>query len=138
MLKLDRIHKTHDEAGSFNAQVNLFGFIDDHVFLTKSGDAGVILSVRGVDYECLDSTSVDTLTKRLESAFKIFDEKCRIYQYLFKRNHPPVPYQAYDNPVVNAAIENRIAYLRGKADSLYSLAIYYVIVFDGAAIAQRS
>lgn len=42
------------EADSFNAQINLFGFIDDQLFLTKSGDAGVVLSVGGVDYECLD------------------------------------------------------------------------------------
>jgi len=131
MLKLNRIHKIYNQAGSFNEQVNLFGFIDDQVFLTKSGDTGVVLSVRGVDFECLDSTSVDTLTKRLESAFKIFDEKCRIYQYLFKRNYAEVPYETHDNPVVNAAIENRIAHLRGKADSLYSLAIYYVILFEG-------
>ena len=70
MLRLNRVHKIYDQAGSFNEQVNLFGFIDDQVFLTKSGDTGVIVRVGGVDYECLDSTSVDTLTKRLESAFK--------------------------------------------------------------------
>jgi type IV secretion/conjugal transfer VirB4 family ATPase len=131
MLKLSRIHKAYQQAGSFNEQVNLLGFIDDQVFLTKSGDTGVVLRVSGVDYECLDSTSVDTLTKRLESAFKMFDERCRIYQYLFKRNCAEVPYEGHHNPVVNAAIENRIAHLRGKADSLYSLAIYYVILYEG-------
>lgn len=92
MFRLDRIGKDYREAGSFNEQVNLFGFIDDQVFLTKSGDAGVVLSVRGVDYECLESSAIDNLTKRLESAFRIFDEKCRVYQYLFKRNHEQIPY----------------------------------------------
>ena len=31
------------------------------------------------------------------------------------------PIGAIENPVVNAAIENRIAYLQSKADSLYAL-----------------
>ena len=131
MFRLDHVTKSYDEAGSFNEQINLFGFIDDQVFLTKSGDAGVVLSVAGVDYECLDSASIDSFTKRLESAFKLFDEKCRVYQYLFKRNYAEVPYQTYANPIVNAAIESRIAYLRSKAESLYSLKIYYVILFEG-------
>jgi len=73
MFKLARVTEAFDEAASFNEQINLFGFIDDQVFLTKSGDAGVVLSVAGVDYECLDSASIDSLTKRLESAFKVFD-----------------------------------------------------------------
>lgn len=131
MFRLDRIARDYREAGSFNEQVNLFGFIDDKIFLTKSADVGVVLEVRGVDYECLKSSAVDNLTKRLESAFRIFDEQCRVYQYLFKRNHEQIPYQTYGSPVIDAAIESRIAFLRGKAESLYSLRIYFVILFEG-------
>lgn len=131
MFRLDRIDKQYREAGSFNEQVNLFGFVDDQVFLTKSGDAGVVLEVRGVDYECLESLAIDNLTKRLESAFRIFDEKCRVYQYLFKANGERIPYQTYGSPVVDAAIENRIEFLQRKAQSLYSLKIYFVILFEG-------
>jgi type IV secretion/conjugal transfer VirB4 family ATPase len=131
MFRRDRIDKAWREAGSFNEQVNLFGFIGDQVFLTKSGDTGVVLEVRGVDYECLESAAIDNLTKRLESAFRIFDERCRVYQYLFKANGEQIPYQTYGSPVVDAAIENRIAFLRGKAESLYSLKIYFVILFEG-------
>lgn len=69
MFKLERALKPYREAGSLNEQVNLFGFIDDHTFLTKSGDVGVVLAVAGVDYECLASADVDNYTKRLESAF---------------------------------------------------------------------
>jgi len=131
MFKLARVTEEYDEAASFNEQINLFGFIDDQVFLTKTGDVGVVLAVAGVDYECLDSANIDNLTKRLESAFKLFDANCRVYQYLFKRNHAEIPHQTYANPIVNAAIENRIAHLRSKADSLYSLQIYYLILFEG-------
>ncbi len=131
MFRLDRIDKAWREAGSFNEQVNLFGFIEDQVFLTKSGDTGVVLEVRGVDYECLEASAIDNLTKRLESAFRIFDEKCRVYQYLLKANGEQIPYQTYGSPVVDAAIESRIEFLRGKAESLYSLRIYFVILFEG-------
>ncbi len=131
MLRLQRIFKNYAETGSLNEQVNLYGFIDEQVFLTKTGDLGVVLEVHGVDYECLDTASVDNLTKRLESALKLFDEKFRIYQYLFKRNNETIPFKTYDNPIVNTAIQNRVAYLAGKANELFSLKICYVILFEG-------
>ena len=34
--------------------IPLYGFVDDGVFLTKSGALGVVLALEGVDYECLD------------------------------------------------------------------------------------
>src|SRR5207244_3275392 len=76
MLKLKRIFKNYEETGSLNEQVNLYGFVDSHMFLTKTGDLGVVVEVRGVDYECLDQTTLASLTKRLESAFKLLREAC--------------------------------------------------------------
>src|SRR5581483_1242304 len=73
---------------------------------------------------------IDNYTKRLESAFKILDDKCRVYQYLFKGSDPAIPYKNHQNPIVNAAIENRITYLRGKAKSLYGLTIYFVVLLE--------
>jgi type IV secretion system protein TrbE len=131
MLRFERIYKNYSETGSFNEHVNLYGFIDSHVFLTKSGELGVVLEVRGVDYECLDVGSIDTLTKRLESALKLFDDNYRIYQYLFKRTNARLPYKLYNNPIVDTAIKNRVAYLAQKADTLFSLTIYYVIFLEG-------
>jgi type IV secretion system protein TrbE len=131
MLKLHRIFKNYQETGSFNEQVNLYGFIDSNVFLTKTGDLGVVLEVHGVDYECLDGNALDGITKRFESALKLFDDKYRIYQYLFKRNNETIPYRVYGKPIVDAAIKNRVAYFAGKSDNLFSLSIYYVILFEG-------
>ena len=130
MFKLRRTFGEYEEAGSFNGQINLLGFIDEHAFLTKSGDLGVVLSVGGVDYECLATSDIDHCTKRLEAAFKLFDENCRVYQYLLKRNGVAIPHRRYDNPVVSAAIESRIAYLESKSESLYGLEIYYVVVLE--------
>jgi type IV secretory pathway VirB4 component len=131
VFRLDRALKPYRESGSLNDQINLFGFIDEQVFLTKSGDVGVMLGVQGVDYEGLASSEIDHYTKRLESALKIFDEKCRVYQYLFKRNGETVSCGTHENPVVNAAIRNRAAFLQAQAENLYSLAIYYAVLMEG-------
>jgi type IV secretion/conjugal transfer VirB4 family ATPase len=137
MFRLDRIDKAYREAGSLNERLNLFGFIDDEVFLTKSGEVGVVLRVEGVDYEGLDSPAVDQVAKRLEAALRIFDEHCRVYQYLFKRNGVPIPFQTYGSPVVDTAIRNRMEFLKAKADSLYSLEIYYAVLYEGFRHQQR-
>src|ERR1700734_2065661 len=132
MLRLKRIFKNYDETGSLNEQINLYGFIGPNVFLTKSGEVGVILEVRGVDHECLDARSVDGFTKRLEAGLKLFDENYCIYQYLFKRNNETIPYQVYGNPIVDLAIRTRIAYLQDKSDNLFSLSVYFVFTYQGA------
>jgi type IV secretion/conjugal transfer VirB4 family ATPase len=132
VLKLARIVRNYQEAGALNGQINLYGFLSDQVFLTKSGDLGLILEVRGVDYECLDGATIDALTKRIESAFRLFDENYRIYQYLFKRNNPGIPYRLHGNAVVDAAISNRISYLNSKSDKLFTLSLYYVVLFEGS------
>jgi type IV secretion/conjugal transfer VirB4 family ATPase len=137
MLRLRRIFKNYQETGSLAEQVNLYGFIGPETFLTKSGETGVVLEVHGVDYECLDQAAIDGLTKRLESALKLFDENCRLYQYLFKRNNQTIPYQLYANPVVDAAIENRITYLRAKAGTLFALSVYYVVLYQRSQTSER-
>ncbi len=131
MFKVKQIGKDYREAAALCTQINLFGFVDEEVFLTKSGDVGMVFDVEGVDYECLDTTTIENLTRRLTAALRIFDEKCRVYQYLFKRNQEQIPFKSYADPVVNAAIENRVAYLKAKSDSLYSLQIYYVVLYEG-------
>jgi type IV secretion system protein TrbE len=137
MLNLKRVFKNYEETGSLNAMVNLFGFIGPEVFLTKSGEVGIILEVQGVDYECLDQPTLDALTKRLESALRLFDENYRVYQLLFKRNRQPIPHTYCGKPVVDAAIRNRVAYFAEKADSLFSLSIVFVALCP-ALTARRS
>jgi type IV secretion system protein VirB4 len=137
MFNLRRLFKNYKETGSFNEQISPQGFIDENLFLTKAGDLGAVLEARGVDFECLDGDSVDGFTKRLESALKLFDEKFRVYQYIFRVNNQAIPHKLYGNPVVNTAISNRIAYLASKADKLFSLSIYYVVLFEGFRYRRR-
>lgn len=136
MLNLKRVFKNYNESGALNAHVNLFGFLDENVFLTKTGDQGIVLEVSGVDYECLDDATVDALTKRLESALRVFDENYRVYQYLFKRNRPAIPHKLYGNPLVDTAVRNRVSYLAEKAERLYSLSLYFVVLLEGLRSAE--
>ena len=132
MLRMDRIIKPWRDAASLNAHINLYGFWDDHAFLTKSGDLGSILRVSGVDYESLDHAEQETTVKRLESALKSFGPGFHVYQYLFKTNRPTIPFAHYDDPLIDNAVEQRRAYFEQKSDRLFQIEIFYAIVVEGA------
>ena len=68
MFKIEHITNDWQEAGAFMAQVNLYGFWDEHCFLTKSGDLGCALKIGGIDAEGLDHAGRDYVVKRLEAA----------------------------------------------------------------------
>ena len=131
MVKIEHITKDWREAGSFPAQVNLYGLWDEHSFLTKTGDLGAVLKIGGIDYESLDHAGRDYAVKRLEAALRSLDDKCRLYQILFRHNRPAIPHAEYDSPLVRAAVEQRSAFLQSKADRLYSIEIYWVVMVDG-------
>ena len=61
MLKLSKIVKNYRQTGALSENVSVYGFLDEHVFLTKAGDLGMVLNVEGVDYECLDHKQTDLL-----------------------------------------------------------------------------
>jgi len=132
MLRIDSITKDWKEAGSFPAQINLYGFWDEHAFLTKSGDIGTVLKIGGIDYESLDHAGRDYAVKRLEAALRTLDDRCRLYQILFRHNRPPIPHAKYTNPLVRAAVEQRATFLESKADHLYSTEIVWVVMIDGS------
>jgi type IV secretory pathway VirB4 component len=132
MLRVDAIMKDWREAGSFAAQLNLYGFWDEHCFLTKTGDLGAVLEVGGIDYESLDHAGRDYAVKRLEAALRSLDDKTRLYQVLFKHNCPEIMSAEYDNPLVRAAVEQRMVFLQASSASLYSIEIFWVVMIDGS------
>jgi type IV secretion system protein VirB4 len=132
MFKIDTITKDWKEAGAFMAQVNLYGFWDEHCFLAKSGDLGCALKIGGIDAEGLDHAGRDYVVKRLEAALRSLDEKTRLYQVLFRHNCPEIPHAEYTNPLVRAAAEQRAAFLNTKSDRLYSIEIFWIILADGS------
>ena len=130
MLRVSRIVKDYSEAGAMNALIGLYGFVDEHCFLTKGGDLGLVFRVLGVDGECLDHAQLDQVARRFEAAARILNENFRVYQYLLKRDGAALPQRSYDNPVVEEAIRNRIDFLAGKREQLYSLDIYSVLLYE--------
>src|SRR2546422_2533740 len=131
MINLAKLFKDYNDTGALNEYINLYGFVADNVFLTKSGDLGVVIQVDGIDYECLDQNTLDNVTRRFEAAVRGFGEQYRIHQYLFKRNNETIPHQLYDNELVNQAIQNRSTYLASRSEELCSIQIYYVILYHG-------
>jgi type IV secretory pathway TrbD component len=132
MLRLDKVIKPWKESAALNDHINLYGFWNETAFLTKSGDLGMVLSVPGVDYESLDRSEQEYAVKRLEAALKAFGPGFHVYQYLFKSNRPDIPFARYDDPIVEAAIDQRRKFFEAKRDHLYQVEIFYCILLEGA------
>jgi type IV secretion system protein VirB4 len=128
MMPLARIVKDYVSTGALNSVVNLYGFVDDQVFLTKSGDLGVVLALDGVDDECLDPDQRETVTRRFEVALRVLDESMRLSQYVLKRNRVPVPHTPVADPAVDALIARRHRGLSQKSADLYTVALYGVLI----------
>ena len=74
MQSIRKVIKTWQDAGELNANINLYGFVADDVFMTKTGDLGMALECRGVDHESFDSDEQQYAVRRLESALKAFGD----------------------------------------------------------------
>ncbi|HWB83492.1 MAG TPA: hypothetical protein VG675_05100 [Bryobacteraceae bacterium] len=131
MVKFSRIIRDHRDCRAVNALLNIHCAVDEHTFLAKGGELLRVLRAKGVDYECLDHSQLDRVARRFESAVRNFSADFRIYQVLLKRDHAPLPYRHYENAVVEAAIQDRIEYLRRNSESLYTLDLFLVFCYEG-------
>ena len=131
MMRLQRILRDHQDAGSVNSLIALCGFVDRDVFLTKAGHVGIVFRLAGVDYECLDESSRRDVVHRFEAALRVLDEQCRVYQYLCKRRVPPIDVASCEQPIVNDAVQRRAAYLNERRSELYELDLHLVLVYEG-------
>ncbi len=80
MVRTARILKDYREAGTVSGLLALWGFVDEHAFLTKAGALGVVYHLEGADYECLDHLERRTIAHRFERALRSLDESFRVYQ----------------------------------------------------------
>ena len=130
MMKVVRIFKDYRESGALSALVGVDSAIDDYTFLLKNGGLMSVIAVNGIDDECLDASEIDRIARRFEGAVRVLDENVRLYQYLIKRNNASISARSYRDPVLQKVISSRLGYLQAKADNLYSLEIYFVIVCE--------
>src|SRR2546428_3425018 len=131
MVRLQRIVRDYQEAGSVNSLLALWGFVDQETFLTKAGHVGVVFRLAGVDDECLDEAERRDVVHRFEAALRVLDEHCRVYQYLYKHRIDPIEAAVCDDPVVHDAIQQRVAFLNNHRGELYEVELYLVLVYEG-------
>src|SRR2546425_9639471 len=127
MVRLQRIIRDYQAAGSVNSLLALWGFVDDETFLTKAGHVGVVFRLTGVDDEGLDEAARRDVVHRFEAALRVLDEHCRVYQYLYKHRIDPIEAAICHDPIVNEAIQQRVAFLNEHRGDLYDLELYLVL-----------
>lgn len=66
MVNLKKFLKPYQQAGAFHALLAPHRFIDEHVFLTKDNQLGVLFGAEGIDYECLTEETLETYARRSE------------------------------------------------------------------------
>ena len=133
MFRLDKIIKPWKDAGSLNANVNLYGFWDENDVSHPRVET-LVLSSKSVESTSRAWTrpSRSSPFGRLEAALKAFGPGFHIYQYLFKTNRPDMPFEKYGDPLIDAAIEQRREFFESKRDRLYSIEIFYAIVLESS------
>ena len=131
MLSFNRILKDYRESGALNALVAIHTAVGHGVFATKSGDLVMFLSVHGTGSEHLDAAQRDARARHFESVLRTIDQ-FRIYQYVLKREAPELPARNYADRLVQEAVNSRLQYLETRMTPLYSLEVYYAVVYEGA------
>src|SRR5215218_6613391 len=107
MLRIRRILRDYEDAGSLNSLIALWGFLDDQTFFTKAGHVGVVYRLAGIDFECLDHAQRRDVVHRYEAALRCLDDSCRVYRYLSKRRMPPIEPARCRQPLVHEAVQRR-------------------------------
>jgi type IV secretory pathway VirB4 component len=112
----------------FHRAVPVRYFANDKAFVTRDGACGIVLSLRGVDDECLTAEHLEALSHTLATAYRLFDERFRLYQYLIKTRVPDLPRkQIYASEHVENIVRDRAAFLAGR---LSGIECYLVILYE--------
>jgi type IV secretion system protein TrbE len=132
MRRVSHVLRNYEDTGAMSALIPLYGFVDDGVFLTKSGDLGMVIGLGGVDYECLDAGQRETVTKRFEVALRLWDEHTRLSQYVLKRNRLAWPDVSHPHPPVDALLRRRQAFFESQQADLYAVDLYLVVLAEAS------
>jgi type IV secretion/conjugal transfer VirB4 family ATPase len=130
MTCVEDITKEYREAGALNGLIALHSALDEKTFLTKAGHLVQALRVHGVDHECLDHSQLNQVARRFEAALRTLPGTFRLYQLMLKRDHAPLPSEEPASPTVREAVRNRIEFLQTKSEDLYTLDLYFVIIYE--------
>jgi len=131
MVRLTRILKDYGDAGTLSGLIALWGFVRDAVFLTKAGAVGVVYRLSPPDSECIDEGARAVAATRVAQVLKQLSDRVHLYIYLLKRPLSPERPAAHLNPVVNAALAERAAFIHSAAGQFYASDHYMVVLHEG-------
>src|ERR1700744_5051883 len=115
---------------AFNTVMPIAMWIDEYHFLTKDGQIGLLLSITGIDCECINDSIAETYTKRFREALKGFTDDYRVLQYIIKNDGAEIPVQErYVNELAGDAARVRKQFLESTSEGLYESGTYVCILF---------
>ena len=132
MPKIPR-SEAHQKAGALHQEIALLRFVNGTIFETKNGSFGVVLRPRGIDPECRMEQDIDTYSRRIEKARKVFDERFRVYEYVIKRSNPLIPHKSdYPSRESQQVCLARVHSLQARAHRLSQIDLCMVVLFEPA------
>jgi len=137
MLPLPKFIKPWKDAGEANALFAPCAFIDENFFLTKTAAIGVVFEIAGIDPECLTDARMESISKRLAAAWRIFDDNIRLYQYVVKHDGADIDQgREYDSPAVHATVTNRREFIEQRG--IYAIRLYLAVLLEPSAIGSKA
>jgi type IV secretion system protein VirB4 len=130
MIRVDRIFRDYTESGALNELLAVWGFVNESIFLTKAGDVGVVLELKGPDATALTHEDRQRITHQFEAALRLLDERVRVYQYFVKENVAPFIAAAAPRALAAEAYERRSSYLNERRSQLFSVTQYVVLLLE--------
>jgi type IV secretion system protein VirB4 len=119
----------------FHRAVPVRYFATDEVFVTRQGACGLVLSLRGIDDECLTAERLEATSHALVAALRLFDERFRLYQYLIKTGTSDLPRKKrYASDSIEDTIRDRLDFLNGK---LSQIELYFVVLYEPPVYRQH-
>src|SRR3954452_25374130 len=105
VVNIGKLFKDYRESQALSSLVNLYGAIDEHTFITKSGELLCVISFRGVDPECLEDSVIEAHSAGCTSALRVFDERFVVNTFLLKRSGALTACGTFQNRVVHEAVK---------------------------------
>ena len=139
MVNLRKFLKPYKDAGALHNLLPIRRFVDDRVFLTKRNQLGVVLQVEGIDAECLTEAMLESSTRRMNAAWRSFDDRFRIHQYVVKQNNPGFERSTDGaNRVAAETTRNRLEYLESKQPGLFSIRLFFVVLLEPGLLNRKT
>lgn len=137
MVKLKPFLKTYKDAGALNSLLAPYAFVDDHIFITKANQLGIVFRLTGIDDECLTRETLDSYTKRVSAALRGFSERFRLYQYAVKQDRAPIDQSdTFHAEAVQKTVQARKQHLQSKNSGLYTLDLFLVALYEPEGVAD--